>query len=154
MQKYFLSVLFITAAFGSQLNAQATNSLNSSIMIVTDMEGNTMMQTSIDGASRRNYIPAKVSGESETMAVAGVQEIEPSYVSLYPSAATDVLFFDGTKYDTFVANILDFNGAIMASVTYGLRGSVDISSLENGTYLIEVTSTKTGKVYHRKIVKE
>ncbi len=165
MQKLFPVFLLALGSFALNAEAQNNSALNGPLMISTTSNGDVMWNASIDGTSRRGYVYANTNTNPESLfegvcmhngsvsKYADVQEVVPTKVVLYPNQSTDVLFFSGRTGDSFALTILDSDGKITTSYTYTDDHSLDISSFENGTYLIELVSEKTGKKYTRKIVK-
>ncbi len=83
-----------------------------------------------------------------------VNEITTTTVNLYPSPAKDLLFFTGIDEGVYTITIMDMQGKMIVSKKHPQNNSIDISFLENGIYMIELVSRKTGESYRRKFMKE
>jgi hypothetical protein len=85
----------------------------------------------------------------------GVKDITPNLVKVYPNPTTGMLTFDlPDAGDTYTAQLysilgqLDFNQTISNT-----NNTINISSLDQGMYMLRMTDNKTGMVYQNKIVK-
>jgi hypothetical protein len=84
--------------------------------------------------------------------LAAIQPFAPE-IKVYPNPASNTVYFslgDETLSRTEI-KIIDLSGKTMIIKTLDHEGSIDISSLNNGLYLIQI---KTGeKVFTRKFIK-
>ena len=65
----------------------------------------------------------------------GVEDVTENNISIYPNPANDVLTVEGLDG---IANVLDINGKQVMNVT---NGTVNISDLAKGTYIISQNNT-------------
>jgi hypothetical protein len=81
--------------------------------------------------NNKNYGTIYVLEEGTT----GVEDVTKNNISIYPNPANDVLTVEGLDG---IVNILDINGKQVMNVT---NGTVNISDLAKGTYIISQNNT-------------
>lgn len=86
---------------------------------------------------------------SSFMATANVKQDE---VSIYPNPVKDVLNID-LKTNQGNVKIFDLSGKVIKTATVNKSGSVDVSKLSKGMYMVEITTNGNTKVT-KKIIKE
>jgi hypothetical protein len=76
-------------------------------------------------------------------------------IEFYPNPALNILFYHtySVDWNQLSFEIYDMNGKwVHTAQSYGVMGQIDISSLDNGTYMIKVTN-QTGLKWSTKITK-
>lgn len=152
MRQLSILLLSFIAAFAGNVYSQ-TGIGNNSLMVTTTPEGNVAWSANIDGHNRKGYI------DNNSLEVCNHKQIDedviiPTVTYIYPSQATDVLFFSGNGTDTYSITILDSKGNVLARKQSKEDESMDISAFDNGTYTLEIVRGENGKTYTKKIVKE
>ena len=86
---------------------------------------------------------------SSTLASANVKQDQ---VAIYPNPVKDVLNID-LKTNQGEVKIFDLSGKVIKTASVNKSGSVDVSKLSKGLYIVEITMNGTSKVT-KKIIKE
>lgn len=86
---------------------------------------------------------------SSSLATANVKQDQ---VSIYPNPVKDVLNID-LKNNQGEVKIFDLSGKVIKTASVNKSGSVDVSKLSKGLYIVEITMNGTSKVT-KKIIKE
>jgi len=148
MFKYFFSLALMTAVAA---NVTAQNVIgNGSVNVASTPDGSVTWSVT-DGSSRKGYLDKNFkSNISETK---NDEVIIPVSTYMYPMDATDILFFSGNGVDTYTVVVMDEKGNIVAGKESVKDDSMDISSFQNGTYILKMKRGVNGKVYTKKIVK-
>ena len=147
------TILILCTVFAFQGSAFAQVGFNS-ISICTTSEGNISWNANVDGHHRKGYLDRDLSAEMCNRSTLDKDVLVPVNSDLYPNPSTDMLFFTGTGYDSFMVTIKDMDGEIMATEKYFDRTSMDISSFKDGIYTIEIVAERTGETRTKKLVKE
>ena len=71
---------------------------------------------------------------------------------IYPNPVKDVLNID-LKTNQGEVKIFDLSGKVIKTASVNKSGSVDVSKLSKGLYIVEITMNGTSKVT-KKIIKE
>jgi hypothetical protein len=84
----------------------------------------------IENASKRIY---------QVNAVTGVNNIKNARIKIYPNPTNDFIYFEGLKEDNIV-NIYDVQGKLVVTKLLNEKGSIDLSRLNKGVYLVKVAN--------------
>lgn len=80
---------------------------------------------------------------------AGVEEVEKWEVEVYPNPANDQIFINSDE-ENFIVTLTDLTGRIVLNEK--VNHSVQVSSLTEGIYLMQIQSENTGKISVKKIM--
>jgi len=70
----------------------------------------------------------------------GVDEIEADKINIYPNPVQNELFVEVENEIITQMNIIDFTGKMVKSISNGNSKSIDVSSLNQGIYILEIYS--------------
>ncbi|MFI5203867.1 MAG: T9SS type A sorting domain-containing protein, partial [Flavobacteriales bacterium] len=85
----------------------------------------------------------------------GISEIEPFRFSVYPNPANETLYVNFSEQFDGTIDVLDLTGKLLQSNTVIAQPnftSLDISSLNEGVYIIRLTNQNTGNISTSKFV--
>jgi hypothetical protein len=85
----------------------------------------------VENASKRIY---------QLNAVTGVNNIKNASIKIYPNPTNDFIYFEGLKEDNIV-NIYDVQGKIVVTKLINEKGSIDLSGLNKGVYVVKVANS-------------
>jgi hypothetical protein len=154
MQKLYFLPLILLAQLSANVSAQSVIGQNT-VSVATTSNGDIVWTANVDGHNRHGYIESKHSKEICTSStVVDAELITPTIVSLYGNSFTDLLFFTGNGKDIHTIAILNDEGKVVIADQYKNDHSIDVSALNNGTYLIEIVTGVNRETYTRKFVKE
>ena len=85
----------------------------------------------VENASKRIY---------QLNAVTGVNNIKNASIKIYPNPTNDFIYFEGLKEDNIV-NIYDVQGKIVVTKLINEKGSIDLSGLNKGVYVVKIANS-------------
>lgn len=83
-----------------------------------------------------------------------VEENGTTNITIYPNPSKDMIYINGIITENFFANIFDIQGKLILTNKNMQNNSVDISSLANGIYFLEIVDMQTKVRYKKKIIKD
>ena len=83
--------------------------------------------------------------------VLSTHELTNSSIRIYPNPAIDIINIDLPKNLNYQANLHDLNGRLISSMTN--KSAIDIQTVPQGTYLIEIKDLDSGQKVIEKIIK-
>lgn len=122
----------------SVVNGTGSASIDASGLLTASTDGTVdAVATANDGSGIIGTATITLSNQSLS-----VNEIEFQNVNIYPNPVQNELFIQIEEGQVMEMVILDYSGRIVKSIANNNAGSVDVSELKQGSYLLKVSTEK------------
>mgnify|MGYP000480572764 CR=1 FL=1 len=142
------SLTSLNLANGNNSNINSFNAVNNPNLTCITVD-----DVAYSTTSWASNIDATASFSLDCSENVNVDELSLENVTIYPNPVQNQLFVEVENENTIKMNIVDFTGKMVKSISNGNSKSIDVSSLNQGIYILEIYS-ENGLMSINKFIKK